>query len=358
MGFIKGIINALLDPKYFLVGAVLLLFLVLWKREKIVSNTVGYGVLGALFAFFIFGTFDPNFRLIVTKPDNVPIVGLIFLLVFFVWYSIREAVLNDRRIAAGQGPVEKDESDRVWVWPDLVYTELISLILCSVVLIVWSILLKAPLEQPANPANTPNPSKAPWYFLGLQEMLVYFDPWLAGVVLPGLIIVGLIAIPYIDKNPRGNGYFTFKERKAEISIFLFGFAVLWVSLIVLGTFLRGPNWNFFGPFEFWDIHKLEALTNVNLSEYVWVRMLRTGMPTFWLIRELPGILLVLFYVFALPVILSKNIFKTYYAKLGPPRYYVAVFLFLVMMSLPLKMLSRWLFNLKYIVNIGEYFFNI
>jgi hypothetical protein len=244
------------------------------------------------------------------------------------------------------------------VWPDLVYTELISLILCSVVLIVWSILLKAPLEQPANPANTPNPSKAPWYFLGLQEMLVYFDPWLAGVVLPGLIIAGLIAIPYIDKNPKGNGYYTFKERKAEISIFLFGFAVLWVSLIVLGTFLRGPNWNFFGPFEFWDIHKLEALTNVNLSEYVWVRLLRTGMPSFWLIRELPGILFVLFYVFALPVILGRTLLKAYYGKLGAPRFYVSVFLFLSMMSLPLKMLSRWLFNLKYIVNIGEYFFNI
>ena len=167
----------------------------------------------------------------------------------------------------------------MWVWPDLVYTELISLIVCSVVLIVWSIFLKAPLEQPANPANTPNPSKAPWYFLGLQEMLVYFDPWLAGVVLPGLIIVGLICIPYIDKNPKGNGYFTFKERKAEITIFLFGFAVLWASLIVLGTFLRGPNWNFFGPFEFWDIHKLAALTNVNLSEYIWVRAFRTGLPT-------------------------------------------------------------------------------
>src|SRR5689334_121624 len=358
MGFVKGIINAATDPKIFFVGAVALLFLVLWKREQIASNVVGYGVLGALLAFFVFGTFDPNFRLIVTKPDNVPIVGLIFLLVFFVWYSIREAVFNDRRITAGIGPIEKEESDRVWVWPDLVYTELISLILCSVVLIVWSIFLKAPLEQPANRAVTPNPSKAPWYFLGLQEMLVYFDPWLAGVVLPGLIIVGLIAIPYIDKNPKGNGYFTFKERKAEITIFLFGFAVLWVSLIVLGTFLRGPNWNFFGPFEFWDIHKLEALTNVNLSEYVWVRLLRTGMPSFWLIRELPGILLVLFYVFALPVILSKNLFKAYYEKLGPPRYYVAAFLFLSMMSLPIKMLSRWLFNLKYIVNIGEYFFNI
>ena len=223
--------------------------------------------------FFLFGAFDPNFQLIIGKPDNVPIVGLIFLLIFFTWYSMREAVLNDRRIAAGQGPIEKEESDRVWVWPDLVYTELISLILCSVVLIVWSIVLKAPLEQPANRSVTPNPSKAPWYFLGLQEMLVYFDPWLAGVVLPGLIIVGLIAIPYIDKNPKGNGYYTFNERKAEITLFLFGFVILWSSLIVLGTFLRGPNWNFFGPFEFWDIHKLEALVNVNLSEYIWVRAL-------------------------------------------------------------------------------------
>ena len=213
MNFIKGIFNAVADPKKFFFIAVGLLAVMLWKRERVAANAVGYGALGFLAAFFVFGTFDPNFRLVVTKPDNVPIVGLIFLLVFFVWYSIREGVLNDRRIAAGEGPIEKAESDRVWVWPDLVYTELISLILCSVVLIVWSIFLKAPLEQPANPANTPNPSKAPWYFLGLQEMLVYFDPWLAGVVLPGLIIVGLICIPYVDKNPKGNGYFTFNERK-------------------------------------------------------------------------------------------------------------------------------------------------
>ena len=297
MGFIKGIVNAVADPRLFFVLAVAALVLVLWKREAIASNAVGYGLLAFLGVFFLFGTFDPNFRLIVTKPDNVPIVGLIFLLVFFVWFSIREGVLNDRRIAAGQGPIEKAESDRVWVWPDLVYTELISLIACSVILIVWSIFLKAPLEQPANPANTPNPSKAPWYFLGLQEMLVYFDPWLAGVVLPSLIIVGLICIPYVDKNPKGNGYYTFNERKAEIAIFLF-------------------------------------------------------------VREIFGILLVLFYVFALPVILARSVFKTYYEKLGAPRYYVGAFLFVMMMSLPIKMLARWLFNLKYIVAIGEYFFNI
>jgi hypothetical protein len=358
MGFIKGIINAVADPRLFFLLAVGALALLVWKRDKIVSNAVGYTLLGGLGIFFFFGTFDFNFRQIVTKPDNVPIVGLIFLLAFFVWFAVREGVLNDRRIAAGDGPVEKAESDRVWVWPDLVYTELISLILCSVVLIIWSIFLKAPLEQPANPANTPNPSKAPWYFLGLQEMLVYFDPWLAGVVLPSLIIVGLICIPYVDKNPKGNGYYTFAERKAEITIFLFGFAVLWSSLIVLGTFLRGPNWNFFGPFEAWDIHKLAALTNVNLAEYIWVRLFRTGLPTFWLVREIFGILLVLFYVFALPPLLAKTWFKGYYEKLGAPRYYVSVFLFLMMMALPIKMLARWLFNLKYIVAIPEFFFNI
>lgn len=358
MGFVKSIFNAVADPRLFFLLAVGLLIVMVWKREAVASNTVGYGLLGFLGLFFVWGTFDFNFRQIVGKPDNVPIVGLIFLLVFFVWYSIREGVLNDRRITAGQGPIEKAESDRVWVWPDLVYTELISLILCSVVLIVWSIFLKAPLEQPANPANTPNPSKAPWYFLGLQEMLVYFDPWLAGVVLPGLIIVGLIAIPYIDKNPKGNGYYTFNERKAEITIFLFGFVVLWCSLIVLGTFLRGPNWNFFGPFEFWDIHKLAALTNVNLSEYIWVRALKTSLPANMFLREIGGIVLVMFYVFALPVILAKGAFKIYYAKLGAPRYYVSVLLFLMMMSLPLKMLARWIFNLKYVVAIPEIFFNI
>jgi hypothetical protein len=358
MSFIKDFFNLLADPRLFFLLSVGALVVLVWKREQFASIGMGYGVVGILSAFFLFGAFDPNFRLIITKPDNVPIVGLIFLLIFFTWYSMRQAVLNDRRLAAGQPPEEKDESDRVWVWPDLVYTELISLILCSVLLIIWSILLKAPLEQPANRSVTPNPSKAPWYFLGLQEMLVYFDPWLAGVVLPGLIIVGLMAIPYVDKNPKGNGYYTFAERKAEVTIFLFGFVILWSSLIVLGTFLRGPNWNFFGPFEYWDIHKLEALTNVNLSEYIWVLGLRQGLPSNWFVREIFGILLVLAYVFVLPVVLARGVFKQYYEKLGAPRYYVSAFLFLMMMSLPIKMLLRWIFNLKYIVGIPEFFFNI
>ncbi len=81
-------------------------------------------------------------------------------------------------------------------------------------------------------------------------MLVYYDPWMAGVVLPSLVIVGLMAIPFIDFNKKGNGYYTIEERKFSYLIFQFGFLELWVTLIMLGTFLRGPNWNFFGPFEY------------------------------------------------------------------------------------------------------------
>ncbi|MBM3779171.1 MAG: hypothetical protein FJW23_13215 [Acidimicrobiia bacterium] len=358
MQIIKDFFNYLADPRLFFLLSVAALVLLMWKREMFAGKAWGYGILAFLAVFLVFGAFDPNFLLIIAKPDNVPIVGLIFLIVFFTWYSLRQGVLNDRRIAAGLGPEEKEEADRVWVWPDLVYTELIALVLCSVVLIVWSIVLEAPLEQPASAAATPNPSKAPWYFLGLQEMLVYFDPWLAGVVLPSLIIVGLIAIPYIDTNEKGNGYYTIAERKAEIFLFLLGFVVLWCSLIVLGTFLRGPNWNFFGPFEYWDTHKLEALTNVDLSQYLWMRLLGTGMPEFWLVRESLGLLLVFAYTFVLPVVLAKTVFKGYYEKMGPARYYVGAFLFLMMMSLPAKMLLRWVFNLKYIVAIPEFFFNI
>ncbi len=139
--------------------------------------------------------------------------------------------------------------DKVHVWPYLTRIEFLALLLVMIVMLVWSITLNAPLEEPANPTMTPNPSKAPWYFLGLQEMLVYFDPWMAGVVLPSLIIVGLMVIPYIDVNPLGNGYYTFRERAFAISVFLFGFLVLWVSLISLGTFMRGPGWNLFWPWE-------------------------------------------------------------------------------------------------------------
>ena len=277
---LKHTVNFVTAPAVLITLAAVVFFLALryrafWKpRVALAVGAGGGGLPGRV-------PLDPNFALIVKKPDNIPIVAMLFLVGFFVWLAMSQALENDDRIARGE-PVREasdGEAEKTSVWPNLVYTEMLAMILVTVVLIVWAIAFKAPIEEPANPARTPNPSKAPWYFLGLQEMLVYFDPWLAGVVFPTLIIVGLMAIPYIDKNPKGNGYYSFRERRVEITIFLFGFLILWVLLLVLGTFLRGPNWNFFGPYEFWDTHKLEALVNVNLSEYFWIRLLNRTLPS-------------------------------------------------------------------------------
>jgi len=376
---LKDVINALTAPEIFITVAALAFLWALRTRGFWRGRPAAFMGIGAV-VFLGVSMLDPNFALIVKKPDNVPIVAMLFLVGFFLWLSMSQAYDNDDRIAAGQPPREASdgEAEKTWVWPDLVYTELLAMVIGMIILVVWSLLLKAPIEEPANPARTPNPSKAPWYFLGLQEMLVYFDPWLAGVVFPSLIIVGLMAIPYIDTNPKGNGYFTFKERKVEITLFLFGFLILWVLLVTLGTFLRGPNWNFFGPYEYWDLHKLLALNNVNLSEYFWVKLLHTKLPTGTVgkfVRELPGIILVLFYIGVLPGVLAMTRktwtiklgsrtftmtfgLRKYFEKLGPWRYSVFVMLLLCMIALPIKMVLRWTLNLKYIVSLPEIFFNI
>jgi hypothetical protein len=344
---------------YFIVSVVAFVLL-LYFRKFFTEPVVAWAVLNITLFTSGWAMTDPNFRAIITKEDNVPIVILIFSVGFFTWLGLRKAVINDERIEKGLPPVEKLEDDKVLVWPDLVYTELICMIIATFVLVIWSVVLKAPLEQPATSAKAPNPSKAPWYFLGLQEMLVYYDPWMAGVVLPTMIIVGLVAMPYIDFNQKGNGYYTFAQRKFAMVTFLFGFVVLWVTLIVLGTFLRGPNWNFFGPFEYWDAHKVVPLNNVMLSDYIWLDMMGKVFEEGkgWFLRELPGIILVVLYMAALPPLLAKTCMRDFYVKMGFVRFFVLVTLIQFMACLPIKMILRWAINLKYIVYIPEYFFNI
>jgi hypothetical protein len=189
-------------------------------------------------------------------------------------------------------------------------------------------------------------------------MLVYFDPWMAGVVLPGIIIVGLIAIPFIDINPKGNGYYTFKERKWAISGFLFGWLALWVFLIQIGTFLRGPNWTFYGPFELWDAHKVVAENNVNLSEYFWIKGLGVALPKNIFLREIMGLILTGAYLVAMPLFVTKKWGQDLLSRMGGPRYWLLMFLCLGMMSLPIKMYLRWFFTLKYIVAMPEFELNL
>jgi hypothetical protein len=152
-----------------------------------------------------------------------------------------------------------------------------------------------------------------------------------------------------------------------MSIFMFGFIVLWVTLIVLGTFLRGPNWNFFGPFEYWDPHKVLPLNNVNVSQLFWLELFHISPDYFKarygsflgvFLRELPGILLVCAYLFLLPPLLARTVMRHFFVKMGFVRFIVLVVLIQFMASLPIKMVLRWTLNLKYIVYIPEIFFNI
>lgn len=345
-------------PTTFFAGSTLLFVLMLWGRRIAATGTFGWGLVNLTLLFFGLSMTDADFREIVTKPDNVPIVGLMVLVGFFTWLSLRRAVINDARQKAGMPVLEELQPEKVLTWPDLVYTELICMVGVTIVLVVWAVALQAPLEQPASSTVAPNPSKAPWYFLGLQEMLVYFDPWLAGVVLPSLIVFGLMAMPYIDKNPEGVGYYTIERRKFAYIAFQFGFLVLWLVLILLGTFLRGPNWNFFGPYEYWDPHKLIPLNNVNLSDIFWVQIMGRAKPDSILLREAPGILLTSLYFLMAPVLLWRLFFRKYVEKAGAIRYLILATLILFMAALPIKMILRWTLNLKYVIAIPEKFFNI
>ena len=141
--------------------------------------------------------------------------------------------------------VKSEPTDKVNTWPHLVAAEFVALMLVTAVLIVISVVINAPLLEAANFNLTPNPSKAPWYFLGLQELLSYFDPMIAGVLVPGLIgLVGLMAIPYIDRNPSVRP----ADRKLAIMMFTF-FLMGAATVVIIASFFRGPGFNFTYPWS-------------------------------------------------------------------------------------------------------------
>jgi quinol-cytochrome oxidoreductase complex cytochrome b subunit len=141
--------------------------------------------------------------------------------------------------------LKADES--VFTWPHLLIREITLFILVAALLLLAAFLFNAPLEEIANPNHPPNPAKAPWYFLGLQE-LVSYSAFVGGVFIPTLIVVVLILVPYIDRKKVGIGVWFAKERWLANGLFL-TFAVVMVVLIIVGTYFRGPNWDFVLPWE-------------------------------------------------------------------------------------------------------------
>jgi quinol---cytochrome c reductase cytochrome c subunit, bacillus type len=138
--------------------------------------------------------------------------------------------------------VEREQGDRVNVWPHLLLEEFVAMFVLSVGLVVFSTFLNAPLRELANANLTPNPSKAPWYFLGLQELLRYFHPMVAGISIPTFILIGLAAVPFVDRNPSTRP----GDRKIALTMFtvLFMFGAV---LTIIGSFFRGPGYNWVWP---------------------------------------------------------------------------------------------------------------
>lgn len=366
----KQAIDAALSPVSVFLGALAALTTVFLGRRFFAIPAVAWAGLNISLLFLGLSLADANFAHNVLQPDNVPIVGMIYLLGFVLWWAAAQAVENDRRQTCGLPPVEKEFAGKSFVWPELVYIELISAILVTTLLIVWSLGVRAPLEQPANPALTPNPSKAPWYFVGLQELLVYSDAWLAGVIVPLLIVLGLAAIPYLDRNPAGSGHYTIRRRRFACAVFLGGFLLLWILPILVGTFFRGPNWDFYGPYEARDPRNVPAAVNVKLSEWFWTVLLGGGLPQVpadagslvrigWIAwREIPGLILLAAYFVALPPLLGRTLGKDLRRRMGRGRYWLTAFLLLAMLALPLKMILRWGFRLSYVVAMPEYYLSI
>lgn len=138
--------------------------------------------------------------------------------------------------------VKASPQDKVHVWPHLLGAELVAALVITVFTLIFSIFVNAPLLSLANFNETPNPSKAPWYFLGLQELLTMFHPMVAGVTIPGMGIFLLILAPYLDRNPSNKP----EDRKFAISLFTVQL-MFWAVLVIIGSFFRGPGFNFVAP---------------------------------------------------------------------------------------------------------------
>src|SRR5210317_1072599 len=171
----KEIINYLMQPIISFPAFTIGFFLMLKYYRVIGTKKFAAWFSVLTLVAFGWGLTDPNFLAIILWPDNVPISILNVLVLWSTWFCLYKARINDERLEAGECPVEAlpENREKVWCWPNLVYTELFVIIAGTIFLIVWAIIFKAPLEEPANPTWAPNPAKAPWYFLGLQEMLVY-----------------------------------------------------------------------------------------------------------------------------------------------------------------------------------------
>ena len=151
-------------------------------------------------------------------------------------------------LARGTTPqVGRNPEDEIFSWPHLIFRELLLFLLVVASVLFLAVFWNAPLEELANPVHPPNPAKAPWYFLGLQELVSYSAFW-GGVVVPGVLVVALVLLPYLDRNRKGVGRWFARERVVANTIFTVCLVIA-IVLTIIGTLFRGPNWSWQEPWK-------------------------------------------------------------------------------------------------------------
>ncbi len=362
--WVKYAINRYVTPPVFTFVVFTAAFIFLTGVKTGWSPRLAVHAMVGMWLWFLLSLEDRNFAALVLAPDHVAVLLFIAASLAGLVFGLGLAAENDHRRRQNQPAVEAEphEKERIFVWPDLVYIELLAMLAMVGVLLVWALLIPAPLESPADPTWTPNPAKAPWYFVGLQELLVYFDPWLAGVVIPVLIIVGLCLIPYVDTRPQETGFYGFRERQFATSVFLSGY-LLWVVLIVIGTFYRGPDWQFYGLYEPRTIKKPMGNETRPLSNVIWgiengAQRARDVNMAKVLIREGPGIVLVSILFGGLPLALRAKFVRRYVPQWSGPTHWTMSFLLAFMILIAIKMYLNWILNINDILYFPEIGINI
>ncbi len=230
---------------------------------------------------------------------------------------------DKKRLSTGEGKKELVSS-----FPHLVFIELLAILSVMIFFILLSIYYNAPLEEIANPSETPNPAKAPWYFVGFQELLTYFDPWIGGAVIPLLIVLGLMVIPFLSMSRAKKHFDRSRYQKVGVSIFTTGL-VLWFMLIVIGQFFRGPSWHLYWPWESWSVEKAS-------QENLWSFSLPVGV-----------VFLTAYFSLILTVPALK--WRDFYRRLGTARYAIFMVFMALFGGVILKIILRLVFGVKYIL---------
>ena len=341
-----AIVDFLASPPW-LFGLALLLFLAAHGAKLPWTLSGGLAILVATAALLAAGLRDDTFRRLLFHPERFPVAVLLLATAALLWLEMHRC--RGVEGAAKPGGGESGDEPARWSTRDLVAATLLGL-----ALITCAHLRPAPLGDLADPSQQPLSAKAPWFLVGLQELSLYFDPWVAYGALPILFLAGLLGLPFLETP-------TAPSRHGR-ALFLFGWLFLWLLPMAVGAFLRGPEWRFFGPFEPWSTSGPAIPEAVTLAQAVWTRGFHLLEPERWWLRELPGLLLLAAYFVLLPILLTRfkltrSLLAGYRDSLGGWRFYCAAAWVLAVAAVPLKMYGRWLWGIGYWVHLPELSFS-